>query len=95
MIFNRTRHAVWCVAAGIAIGISALVVAEEKAAEKGLTQLKSGEAVTTASGLKVTMTTEAKEPGAKAGDVVWVHYTGKLQPTTSSSTHPSAESRSS
>ena len=79
MIFNRTRRAMWCVAAGLAIGIGALGAAEDKPADKGLTQLKPNEAVTTASGLKVTMTTESKEPGAKAGDVVWVHYTGKLQ----------------
>jgi FKBP-type peptidyl-prolyl cis-trans isomerase len=38
----------------------------------------AGKTTTTASGLKITVVAEAKEPGAKAGDVVWVHYTGKL-----------------
>ena len=78
MFFKRTSHVAWCVAAGMAIGIGAIVAAQDKPAEKGLNQLKPNEAMTTASGLKVTMTAESKEPGAKAGDVVWVHYTGKL-----------------
>jgi len=37
-----------------------------------------GKTTTTASGLKITMVQEAKNPGALAGDIVWVHYTGKL-----------------
>jgi FKBP-type peptidyl-prolyl cis-trans isomerase len=78
---SSLKRALWCLAAGAAIGAGAIVGAQDKkpAEDKGLTQLKAGEAVTTGSGLKVTMTAEAKEPGAKAGDVVWVHYTGKLQ----------------
>ena len=39
---------------------------------------KVGEKVKTASGLEITVTKEATHPGALAGDVVWVHYTGKL-----------------
>jgi peptidylprolyl isomerase len=39
---------------------------------------ESGKTTTTASGLKITMVQEAKNPGALAGDIVWVHYTGKL-----------------
>ena len=38
----------------------------------------AGKTTTTASGLKITVTEEAKNPGAMAGDIVWVHYTGKL-----------------
>jgi FKBP-type peptidyl-prolyl cis-trans isomerase len=45
---------------------------------KGLEDLKQGQSVTTASGLKVTMVEDAKHPGAQPGDIVWVHYTGKL-----------------
>ena len=77
---SSLKRALWCLAAGAVIGVGAIVGAQDKKPDdKGLTQLKPNEAVTTASGLKVTMTAEAKEPGAKAGDVVWVHYTGKLQ----------------
>jgi FKBP-type peptidyl-prolyl cis-trans isomerase len=38
-----------------------------------------GKEQTTKSGLKITVTAEAKNPGALAGDIVWMHYTGKLQ----------------
>jgi FKBP-type peptidyl-prolyl cis-trans isomerase len=37
-----------------------------------------GQKVTTASGLVITTVAEAKNPGAMPGDIVWVHYTGKL-----------------
>ena len=40
---------------------------------------ETGKTTTTASGLKITTVQEAKNPGALAGDIVWVHYTGKLQ----------------
>jgi FKBP-type peptidyl-prolyl cis-trans isomerase len=75
----RAKRVLWCVAAGTAIAVGAMVGAQDKPAEKGLDQLKKGEAVTTASGLKVTLVEESKNPGAQNGDVVWVHYTGKLQ----------------
>jgi FKBP-type peptidyl-prolyl cis-trans isomerase len=39
---------------------------------------ETGKTTTTASGLKITTVQEAKNPGALAGDIVWVHYTGKL-----------------
>lgn len=37
-----------------------------------------GQKTTTASGLVITLVQEAKNPGALSGDIVWVHYTGKL-----------------
>jgi FKBP-type peptidyl-prolyl cis-trans isomerase len=81
MIFERAKRVLWCVAAGTVIAIGAMVGvrAQDKPAEKGLDQLKKGDAVTTGSGLKVTVVEESKNPGAQNGDVVWVHYTGKLQ----------------
>jgi FK506-binding nuclear protein len=33
---------------------------------------------TTPSGLVITIVEEAKNPGAMPGDIVWMHYTGKL-----------------
>ena len=84
---SSIKRALWYITAGAVIGIGAIVGAQDnkpadaKPAESQLTQLKRGEAVTTPSGLKVTMTEDAKNPGAKHGDIVWVHYTGKLQAT--------------
>jgi FKBP-type peptidyl-prolyl cis-trans isomerase len=40
---------------------------------------EAGKTTTTASGLKIAVVQEAKNPGAMSGDIVWVHYTGKLQ----------------
>src|SRR5688572_13009911 len=79
MMFNRAKRVLWCVAAGSAIALGAMVVAQDKPAAKGLDQLKKGKEVITGSGLKVTLVEESKNAGAQAGDVVWVHYTGKLQ----------------
>jgi FKBP-type peptidyl-prolyl cis-trans isomerase len=39
---------------------------------------EAGKTTTTASGLKIAVVQEAKNPGAMSGDIVWVHYTGKL-----------------
>ena len=53
----------------------------EKSAEKPADKPaggESGKTTTTASGLKITTVQEAKNPGALSGDIVWVHYTGKL-----------------
>jgi peptidylprolyl isomerase len=41
-------------------------------------KLAVGTETKTASGLAITLVAEAKNPGAQAGDWVWVHYTGKL-----------------
>jgi FKBP-type peptidyl-prolyl cis-trans isomerase len=41
-------------------------------------KLAVGAETKTASGLSITLVAEAKNPGAQAGDWVWVHYTGKL-----------------
>jgi FKBP-type peptidyl-prolyl cis-trans isomerase len=40
---------------------------------------EAGKTTTTASGLKIAVVQEAKNPGEMSGDMVWVHYTGKLQ----------------
>jgi FKBP-type peptidyl-prolyl cis-trans isomerase len=40
--------------------------------------VEAGKTTTTGSGLKITVVEEAKNPGAMSGDIVWVHYTGKL-----------------
>jgi FKBP-type peptidyl-prolyl cis-trans isomerase len=48
----------------------------DKPAEKPAAE--AGKTTTTASGLKITVVEEAKNPGAMPGDIVWVHYTGKL-----------------
>jgi FKBP-type peptidyl-prolyl cis-trans isomerase len=50
--------------------------AAEKTADKPAAE--AGKTTTTASGLKIAVVEEAKNPGAMAGDIVWVHYTGKL-----------------
>ncbi|HSI35254.1 MAG TPA: FKBP-type peptidyl-prolyl cis-trans isomerase [Tepidisphaeraceae bacterium] len=55
--------------------------AEVKPAEGKVTEAKpaeGGKTFNTAGGVKVTVTTEAKEAGAQAKDIVWVHYTGRL-----------------
>jgi peptidylprolyl isomerase/FKBP-type peptidyl-prolyl cis-trans isomerase FkpA len=80
---KSVRRVLWCVAAGAAISLGAIVGTQDSkaAAEKGptdLEQVKKGQTVTTASGLKVTVVDESQHPGAQNGDVVWVHYTGKL-----------------
>jgi peptidylprolyl isomerase len=67
-----------CVGVAVfSISVGALLAQDKKADEKPVA-LEVGKAVTTDSGLKITMTAEAKNPGAMAGDIVWVHYTGKL-----------------
>jgi peptidylprolyl isomerase len=61
---------------------TALLLAEDKPganiAAKPTTQPTAGKKITTPSGLTITITEEAKNPTAQPGDVVWVHYTGKL-----------------
>jgi FKBP-type peptidyl-prolyl cis-trans isomerase len=71
----------------LAISISAAFAADDEkkpgdtAAKPAATQPapKVGEKVTLPSGLVITVVEEAKQPGALAGDIVWVHYTGKLK----------------
>jgi peptidylprolyl isomerase len=72
----------------IAISVSAVFAADDEkktdapaAAKPAATQpaAKVGEKVTLPSGLVYTVVEEAKQPGAVAGDIVWVHYTGKLK----------------
>jgi FKBP-type peptidyl-prolyl cis-trans isomerase len=66
-----------CAAAVFSLWVGALLAQDKKADEKPVA-LEVGKTVTTGSGLKITMTAEAKIPGAMPGDIVWVHYTGKL-----------------
>ena len=53
-------------------------VAAEKADKGDKPAAEAGKTTTTPSGLKIAVVEEAKNPGAMAGDIVWVHYTGKL-----------------
>jgi len=71
----------YCAAALLSIGVAAAVViaqdkpaADKASADKPATEKKT----TTASGLTITIVEEAKNPGAMPGDIVWMHYTGKL-----------------
>jgi FKBP-type peptidyl-prolyl cis-trans isomerase len=50
----------------------------ERAAASTATTKPAGNTVTTAEGLTI-ITTAPGDPGAKAGDIVWVHYTGTLK----------------
>jgi FKBP-type peptidyl-prolyl cis-trans isomerase len=72
-------------AAAVAISVSTLFAADDEkktdaAKPAAATQpaAKVGQKVTLPSGLVYTVVEEAKQPGAQAGDIVWVHYTGKL-----------------
>jgi FKBP-type peptidyl-prolyl cis-trans isomerase len=74
-------------AAALTISLGALFaddkpVGEKPAAAAAATDkpaaLEVGKTTTTGSGLKITLVAEAKNPGALPGDIVWVHYTGKL-----------------
>jgi FKBP-type peptidyl-prolyl cis-trans isomerase FkpA len=70
-----------CAAAAMSIGMGVLMAEEPaaKPAEKpAATQPAVGKKVKTASGLEITIVEASKSPGAQAGDIVWVHYTGKL-----------------
>ena len=75
MLFKKT----WLIApaAAMFLGTGALLFAQDKPADKNAAG-ETGKTTTTASGLKITTVQEAKNPGALAGDIVWVHYTGKL-----------------
>jgi peptidylprolyl isomerase len=71
-------------AAALTISLGALFADDKPAADKPAAAaekpaaLEVGKTTTTGSGLKITLVAEAKNPGAQAGDIVWVHYTGKL-----------------
>jgi FKBP-type peptidyl-prolyl cis-trans isomerase len=76
------------VALSLTLGTGAMLMAQDNkdkpAADKPAAEktdkpaAEAGKTTTTASGLKITITEEAKNPGAMPGDIVWVHYTGKL-----------------
>ena len=82
-----------CATAALTLSLGALLAQDKPAADKPADKppaaaadkpadkpavAEVGKTVTTPSGLKITMVAEAKNPGALAGDIVWVHYTGKL-----------------
>lgn len=56
----------------LAFAAAALVAQENKDKKEEPKVIKKD------SGLEITIVEEAKDPGAKSGDIVWVHYTGKL-----------------
>ena len=70
------------------IGVGALVAADDKPAAKtdatatakpaATTQGNAAKTTKTASGMTITIVEEAKNPVTQPGDVVWVHYTGRL-----------------
>ena len=66
-----------CVAS-LALGLSALFAAEPKPATQPTTRPAAGNKVVTPSGLSITVVEEAKNPGAMPGDIIWMHYTGRL-----------------
>jgi FKBP-type peptidyl-prolyl cis-trans isomerase len=79
-----------CATAAFSIGVGVLMADDDKpsiddkpqaaapAGKSPSTQPTLGQKVKTASGLVITLVEEAKNPGALSGDIVWVHYTGKL-----------------
>lgn len=69
----RYRNLFLC-ALALALGMTTLV-AEDKPADKPKSDAKTTK---TASGLQIAVVQESPAPGAQAGDIVWVHYTGKL-----------------
>jgi FKBP-type peptidyl-prolyl cis-trans isomerase len=77
-----SKRMMLCAAAAMSLGVGVLVAddkpAEKTAAKPAATQPTVGKPVTTASGLKITVTEESRNPGAQKGDIVWVNYTGKL-----------------
>jgi FK506-binding nuclear protein len=61
------------------LGAAALLAQDKPAADKASADKPATEKkTTTASGLTITIVEEAKNPGAMPGDIVWMHYTGKL-----------------
>jgi peptidylprolyl isomerase len=65
------------------LGTAGVLIAQDKTSDKGKPAVAgaaaaAGKTTTTGSGLKITVVEEAKNPGAMPGDIVWVHYTGKL-----------------
>lgn len=80
---NRpARHAVAAVASlaliGTALWAQEGATTEPAASTQAATTVPVGEKVVTPSGLTI-ITTAKGDAAAKAGDIVWVHYTGKLE----------------
>jgi FKBP-type peptidyl-prolyl cis-trans isomerase len=82
------RKLALCAAAALSISLGALMaddngkplIDDKPKTEKAATTkpLEAGKKTTTASGLAITVTQESAHVGAIPGDIVWVHYTGKL-----------------
>jgi FK506-binding nuclear protein len=84
---RMNRFFVYKIAAALSIGLAAAaLIAQDKPADKPAADKASADKpaaatekkTTTPSGLVITVVEEAKNPGAMPGDVVWMHYTGKL-----------------
>jgi len=77
-----------CAAAALLSIAAAALIAQDKPADKPAADKASADKpaaapatekkTTTSSGLVITIVEEAKNPGAMPGDIVWMHYTGKL-----------------
>lgn len=76
-----------CTAAALlsfGVAAAALIAQDKPAADKPAADKASADKpaaekkTTTPSGLVITVVEEAKNPGAMPGDIVWMHYTGKL-----------------
>jgi FKBP-type peptidyl-prolyl cis-trans isomerase len=76
-----SRKTLAALAAATALAAGAALSAEDKkpATTQPAAAMAVGKETKTPSGLGITIVEEAKTPGAQTGDIVWVHYTGKLQ----------------
>jgi FKBP-type peptidyl-prolyl cis-trans isomerase len=89
----HSKKSLLCAAAALSITVGALLAADNgkpliddkphiaKPASNKPTATQpaaAGQKFTTESGLTITVTQNATHAGAMAGDIVWVHYTGKL-----------------
>ncbi len=80
-----SKRSILALTAALSIGLGTLFAADEAkpdakpdSVKSPIADAKPGETKTTGSGLKITLVAEAKDPGAQPGDIIWVHYTGKL-----------------
>ncbi|MDB5323059.1 MAG: hypothetical protein JWN40_4690 [Phycisphaerales bacterium] len=74
-MFSKKLFA-YAAAAILSIGAAALIAQDKPTAKPA--DKPAEKKTTTASGLVITIVDEAKNPGAMPGDIVWMHYTGKL-----------------
>jgi len=77
-----SRRTLTTLTAATALTAGAALFAQDKkpaTTQPAAPAMAVGKETKTASGLAITIVEEAKNPGAQTGDIVWVHYTGKLQ----------------